>query len=197
MGKVVQILQDMMKKSKKEGEKEADLYAKFKCYCDDNEAEKTEEIREAKDTIAMLNNDLDKVRASSSTLSTECAELKNNIALTEAARKTAEEQREEAAEHFKTEEEDMKGAMDSMESAIAALSALNGGKKEKLLLTQTEGGDQGFMSKKVNLPKLQAGLKKAMTTVSVWLTQKQKRLLNSFIQAPAVAGIQISQSSDS
>merc|ERR1712072_1261342 len=28
-------------------------------------------------------------------------------------------------------------------------------------------------------------------------TQKQKRLLNSFIQAPAVAGIQISQSSDS
>lgn len=192
MSKVVNMLKDMIEKSKKDGEKDRDLYAKFKCYCDDNEADKKEEIAMAKDTIKMLENDVNKVRASSSELSTECQELKQGIAANEQARKDATSLREAAHDHFKSEEEDMKGALDSMESAIAALGAITDSKAA--LVTKETKGEQ-FMSKKLDLLKLTTDMKKAMSAVSVWLTQKQKRLLDSFIQAPFV-GAQASQSSD-
>merc|ERR1719321_526452 len=132
----------------------------------------------------MLENDIQKVRASSGELSTESAELKHNIAENEAARKEATTLRDEAHEHFLSEEEEMTGALDSMESAISALSALG------FVQDAGAGTDhEKFMGKKSDLIKLKdtvqkAGVKKAMMAVSVWLTTKQKRILDSFIQAP-------------
>jgi len=180
MTKVVKILQKMMKKSQEDGEKDRTLYAKFKCYCDDNQKDKEEEIAEAKDLLKMLENDINKVRASSSELSTAIAQLKQDINANEAARKAAKQIREDAHDHFLSEEEDMKGALDSMEGAIQALSAITG--KGSLL---AEGvSHETFMGKKSesDLPKLKAGVKQAMMSVSVWLTQKQRRVLDSFLQ---------------
>merc|ERR1719262_888727 len=80
MTKVVKMLQDMLKKSQEDGEKDRDLYAKFKCYCDDNEADKKEAIAEYKKEIKMLENEIADIQAATGELSTECAQLKQNIA---------------------------------------------------------------------------------------------------------------------
>ena len=40
IGKVVKLLEDMLEKSKTEAKEEKTAYAKYKCYCDQNEAEK-------------------------------------------------------------------------------------------------------------------------------------------------------------
>merc|ERR1719428_1666898 len=173
-----------MEKSKEEGEKERDLYAKFKCYCDDQEADKKENIKMTKEEIDMLKNDIEKTKAASSELSTECAELKHQITENEAARADATTLRDEAHETFLSEEEEMNGALGSMEGAIGALSALG-------FVQNPTGGPEHekFMSKKSDLIKLKssvekAGVKKAMGAVSVWLTAKQKKTLDSFMLAP-------------
>jgi flagellar basal body-associated protein FliL len=43
VGKVVKMLKDMLKNGKKDADKDRKVYAKFKCYCDDNEAKKDRE----------------------------------------------------------------------------------------------------------------------------------------------------------
>merc|ERR1719482_1128624 len=135
MTKVVKMLQDMLKKSQEDGEKDRDLYAKFKCYCDDNEADKKEAIAEYKKEIKMLENDIAKTQASSGELSTECAQLKTDIADNEQARKDAQSARDKAHEDFLAEEKDMVGAIDSMDQAIDTLAAVGADQ------TQSTGAD--------------------------------------------------------
>merc|ERR1719161_668407 len=71
IAKVVSMLQDMLKKSQEDGEKDRDLYAKFKCYCDDNEDTKTENIEKLKKEIKMLDNDIKELQGSTGKLSVE------------------------------------------------------------------------------------------------------------------------------
>lgn len=52
--KVVKVLQDMLAKSKKEGDEERDIFAKFKCFCDQNEAEKTDSISDLSKEIEVF-----------------------------------------------------------------------------------------------------------------------------------------------
>jgi ABC-type nitrate/sulfonate/bicarbonate transport system substrate-binding protein len=52
--KVVKLLQEMLEKSQEEGDEERKIYAKFKCYCDQSEAEKKESIEKLTDTISVL-----------------------------------------------------------------------------------------------------------------------------------------------
>jgi len=176
--KVVKLLQEMLDKSQEDGDKDRDLYAKFKCYCDDNEADKTEAISEYKKEIKLLSNDIKELQASSGELSTQCAQLKQDMADNEAAREEAVSVREKANEDFVAEEKDMVGAIDSMDQAIETLAAVGADQ------TQSSGADhEKFMGKK-SLLKLKSSMKEAMSAVSVLLTHKQRRSLESFIQAP-------------
>merc|ERR1719324_942031 len=104
MTKVVKILQKMLVKSQKAGEKERDLYGKFKCYCDDNEANKRENIKEFKLQIQEFENTIAEIQASSGALSTECAELQSGMGENEQARKDAQEIRDKELKAFQSEE---------------------------------------------------------------------------------------------
>merc|ERR1719355_590568 len=114
MTKVVKMMQDMLKESKADGEKDRVLYAKFKCYCDDNEADKNAAIAEYKKEIKMLENEIADIQAATGELSTECAQLKQDIADNEQARADAQSARDEAHEDFVAEEKDMTGAIEQM-----------------------------------------------------------------------------------
>merc|ERR1719262_2057313 len=46
IGKIVKMLEEMLEKSKETADEEKELYAKFKCYCDDNKKEKETTIEE-------------------------------------------------------------------------------------------------------------------------------------------------------
>merc|ERR1719272_1052366 len=159
---VVKKLQGMMKSSAEDGEKDRDLYAKFKCYCDNNEINKKENIRELKKEIGLLSADIDQVQAVSGELSTECAELQANIADNERAVEDAESLREKELKHFTAEEEDMVSAIDSMDNAIKTLAAV-GGDQTALVGTGVNHGK--FMSKS-SLLKIGATIKTAMASIS-------------------------------
>lgn len=189
MTKVVKMLQEMMKKSQEDGEKDRKLYADFKCYCDDNEAEKKASIEEYKKEIQMLENQIDKIQASSGELSSECAQLSADIAENEQARKDAEQIREKEAKDFTAEEEDMVTGLDAMDDAIKTLAAVGADQ------TASTGADhERFMGKKFLL-KLHSSVKRALAAVSVLLSAKEKRTVDSFLQAP-FTGTYTSQSGE-
>jgi len=191
MTKVVKMLQDMIEKSQADGEKDRTLYAEFKCYCVDNEKDKTHAIEETKEEIKIVENEIAKIMAHTGELSSECAQLKVDIADNEDARATAKEQREKAEKEFIAEEEDMVEAIDAMTQAIDTLAAVGA--------DQTSGeaseDHKRFMGKGGKFLEVKASLKQAMAKVSVLLSPKEKQKMDSFLQAP-FTGTYTSQSGE-
>merc|ERR1719316_1901044 len=105
MTKVIKMLQGMLEKSKKDGETDVKLFAKYQCFCDTNEAEKSKSIDDLTKQIAMLASEIDELKGENGKLGSECAELEIARGDNERARQTAATLREKAAEDFKTEEE--------------------------------------------------------------------------------------------
>jgi len=178
--KVVKLLQDMLTDSKAAAEKDRDLFAKFKCYCDDNEVDKTDMIQEYLKEIKMLETEVSNLQASSGDLSLSCAQLSTDMADNEAAREEAQSVRDKSHDDFVAEEKDMTEAIDSMEQAIDLLANLGSDQaKESLLKLRTEQ----FMGKK-SLLKLKTSVTKSVKAAAVHLTTKQKRVMDAFLQAP-------------
>merc|ERR1719265_1531160 len=93
----------------------------------------------------------------------------------ERARTTAEELRTKANDDFKASEEDIVAAISSMDQAIDTLSAIGADQTAaSLMATETFMGHGQVKSK----------VKDALKAASVFLTDKQKRSVASFIQAP-------------
>jgi len=189
VGKVITMLEDMLKKGKEDADKDRDLYAKFKCYCDKNQKEKSENIEDNEKKIKKLGSSIDKLRAENGELSTECGQLKADIATNKDETETAESVRKKANEDFKAEEEDMKSAIDAMEKALEVLSSIGSDQKATELLTVHSA--KNFMGNlgKNSLLKLRSTLKTAMMaasehSASVHLTQKLTSAFQSFMQAP-------------
>merc|ERR1719183_601440 len=77
--KVVKLLEGMMVKSKEDGDKDREAYAKFKCYCDTETAKKTKEIDGLATDIARLESSIEKTKGSTGELSTECSQLRADM----------------------------------------------------------------------------------------------------------------------
>jgi hypothetical protein len=119
--KVVELLQKMMDKSVKEGDEEREIYAKFKCYCDTNEAEKKASVESLTEQIALLESKIAEIQGDTGTLSSECAELKTKMAENKAAQKDATSVREKENKAFKAEEADLEKAIEDMKKALKVL----------------------------------------------------------------------------
>merc|ERR1719446_1945783 len=78
--KVVKLLQGMLEKSKDEGDEERKIFAKFKCYCDTNKAEKNDSIESNTKTIKLLESQIEEAQGSNGELSSQCADLKASMA---------------------------------------------------------------------------------------------------------------------
>merc|ERR1719409_589703 len=74
--KVVKLLQNMLDKSTREGDEERKIYAKFKCYCDTNEAEKNDSVKSLNEQISVLESKIAELQGATGELSSDCAELK-------------------------------------------------------------------------------------------------------------------------
>eukprot|EP00746_Dinoflagellata_sp_MGD_P161076 gnl/MRDRNA2_/MRDRNA2_88103_c0_seq1.p1 gnl/MRDRNA2_/MRDRNA2_88103_c0~~gnl/MRDRNA2_/MRDRNA2_88103_c0_seq1.p1 ORF type:complete len:782 (+),score=266.46 gnl/MRDRNA2_/MRDRNA2_88103_c0_seq1:210-2348(+) len=190
------MLEEMLKKSKEDAGKDRDLYAKFKCYCDKNEAEKTEAIEENEKSVTKLDASIGKLRASTGELSTECGQLKADIEENKAATEEAEEIRKKAKEDFDSEESDMTQAIEAMDKAIEVLGAIGEDQKKTELLV-VNSKVKNFMSSwsKGSLLKLKSIFKSAFQAASAHLTSKQRSTFDSFIQAP-FTGTYTSQSGE-
>merc|ERR1719482_1274937 len=122
--KVIKMLQGMLVKSKADGEKDLKLFAKYKCYCDSNEATKKKEIDDGAKQIDLLSGEIAELQAANGKLSSENAALEMAMGDNERARATADSLRSKANDDFKAEEEDMVNAIGQMDQAIDTLAAI-------------------------------------------------------------------------
>ena len=90
----------MLEKSKQENAEEKTLYGKFKCYCDSETAKKTKEVEGLAGDIARLESSIEKIKGSTGSLSTECAQLRADMMENEQARDKAQGMRDKEHENF-------------------------------------------------------------------------------------------------
>jgi hypothetical protein len=191
--KVVKLLQGMIEKSKADGERDTELFAKYKCYCDSNAASKTKAIAENTEAIALLAGEIAALQGENGQLSGEHAQLEFDMSDNERARATADSLRTKANEAFVAEETDMEAAIGQMNQAIDTLAAIGADQT-----ANSAGDNEKFMAGRNDGPvliKLRTDVKKAMDAASIFLTQKQKKSVSSFLQAP-FAGTYTSQSGE-
>jgi ABC-type transporter Mla subunit MlaD len=178
--KVVKILQDMLAKSKEEGDEERTIFGKFKCFCDDNEREKKESIDQLGKDINVLSSKIEELQGSTGAQSSEAAQLRTDMMANENARAEAESIRNKAHEDFVAEEADMKQAISQMNDAVETLSEVGA--------DQTLGesaDDHKKMMAGMGFLSLNSRVKQALSAVSVFLNPQETKNVQSFLQARA------------
>jgi hypothetical protein len=185
--KVIKLLQEMMAKSKEDGEKDTELFAKYKCYCDVNEAKKNKAIASATETIALLSGQIAELQAANGQMATESAELESAIGENERARQSATSIRDKASKDFDEEKADMENGLEQMGKAIETLEAISYPEEEKSALLSHKQ-QLGKEAKKASLIKLTSSIQNIVKTAALFLPHKQKKVLYAFLQAP-FAGI--------
>jgi len=191
--KVVKLLQGMLDKSKADGERDTELFAKYKCYCDSNAASKTQAIADNTEAIQLLSGEIAKLQGENGALSGEHAQMEMDMNDNERARTTADTLRQKANAAFIAEETDMEAAIGQMNQAIDTLAAIGADQT-----ANAAGDNEKFMAGKSNSPvllKLSTDVKKALDAASIFLTRKQQKSVSSFLQAP-FAGTYTSQSGE-
>lgn len=124
--KVVKLLENMLKESNKESVSERLTFAKFKCYCDDNEREKKDSIEDLTKKIGFLEAKIEELKGAGGKLTQEILKLNTDMNQNEATRKSAEALRTQAHENFLSEESDMENGIGGFGDAIKVLAELGG-----------------------------------------------------------------------
>jgi len=192
--KVVKLLQDMLEKSQKEADEERLLYAKFKCYCDTSEAEKRESIKNLKEKIELLENQIAEIQGDTGGLSSECAKLKEQMAENKEAREMATELRKKEAKAYAATKEDLETAIGQLKEAISTLAEVGADQ------TKSVGADHkqfmaGYKGDGAALAQLQARVQSALKAASDLMDMKQHAKTAAFLQAP-FTGTYTSQSAE-
>merc|ERR1719443_1210439 len=178
--KVVKLLQNMLDKSVKEGDAERKIFAKFKCYCDQNEAQKKDSIDNGKEQISLLESKIEEIQGDTGGLSSEVADLKAKMAANVAARKDAQSLRDKENKAFKAEKADLKQGIAQMRSAIVTLEKVGADQ------TKSAGADtkQFMAGKKASLLDAQTEVQHALNAASALMTDEQQSTATAFLQGP-------------
>jgi len=166
VGKVVEFLSKMLEKSKSEGEAEEKIYAKFKCYCDENDETVSAELKKLSEDISLLGSDIEGIQAANGELSTACAKLKADIADNEESQDQATEIRSKASEQFKAETADLSKGIRTMQMAIQILQKVGADQTDSE--TRDRGDHGGFMKDQADfLQASQKGKKRSASLLGV------------------------------
>jgi len=176
--RVVKVLQGMLEQSKADGDKERDLYAKFKCYCDKNEESKKASIGELTEQIAAFESDIDETQAASALLSKEVAHLAADMASNEESRKTGDALREKENKAFVAKEKDLTEAIEQMKAAIKTLAEV--GADQRL----ESAADHKQYMVGAGLLELRTSVLQALNAASSFISSSDASKLSSFLQGP-------------
>jgi len=119
--KVVQLMNGMLEKGKKEKHDEQVQFAAYKQFCDDTSVEKTRAIAEANEQIGTLKADIQKYSADAATLTKEIAGLDEDISIWEGDIKAATNVREIEKSDYDAMHKDYSESVDALQRAIAVL----------------------------------------------------------------------------
>jgi len=174
----VKMLKEMLDKSRSDGVNDRVIYAKFKCWCDQNIQEKEASIKKLTKLILIIEARIGKLMAENGKLSIECAGIKDMIGQLKAAIKLAEELRDKENTIYIVEEKDYKAAIAQCEEAIKTLAevgadqTLSGGQEHKQYMAG------------MGLTELKARVQSALLAASALAPKEDKRKITSFLQAP-------------
>jgi hypothetical protein len=177
----------MIQKSQDEGSEERKIYAKFKCFCDKSEAEKTESLEDLSNQISILESKIEELQGSNGEKSSSSFEYKTRIAAITAAVDEAKTIRDKENKAFKAEKADLEQAIQQMKEAVLTLGAVGADQ------TDSQGTDfQKFMGgHKPSLLKVSS----ALAAAQPFMNDRQYRSVTAFIQGP-FTGSYTSQSAE-
>jgi prefoldin subunit 5 len=119
--KVIQLLNGMVEKGKKEKHEEQVQFASYKQFCDDTSVEKQRAIKEAGDSIETLQADIQKYEADAERLTLEIAKHDEDISTYEGDLKAATKVREVEHEDYATTHKDYTQSINALDEGIATL----------------------------------------------------------------------------
>jgi len=151
--KVIQLMNGMLEKGKKEKHAEQVQFAAYKQFCDDTSVEKTRAIKEANERIDVLKADIQKNTAKAAKLTKEIAELDEDISIWTGDIKAATKVREIEKADYDALHKDYSESVDALERAIAVLKKQSHDRKQASLLQ---------VSSLMNLQLIPAEAKKAI-----------------------------------
>jgi len=132
--KVIEMMNGMLEKGKKEKHEEQVQFAAYKQFCDDTSVEKKRSITEANQQIDVLKADIEKYTATASKLSKEIAEHEEDISVWNGDIKAATKVREIEKADYDTMHTDYSESVDALERAIAVLKKQAHDRKQASLL---------------------------------------------------------------
>jgi len=128
--KVIQLMQGMLEKGKKEKHDEQVQFAAYKQFCDDTETEKKRAIAEANERIEVLKADIQKFTADAAQLTKDIAELDEDISVWNGDIKAATNVRNIEKADYDTLHKDYSESVDALERAIAVLKKQSHDRKQ-------------------------------------------------------------------
>lgn len=121
---VVEMLQEMLEKSKEQGESLREAFAKDICACNSGTREKNARIEELQATITSADARIEHLRADTKQLSQDCAKLTQDKEDNEKARSDASSERTKAHEAFTELKSNLEAGIDSMKGALTSLGSV-------------------------------------------------------------------------
>merc|ERR1719316_2209221 len=119
--KVIELLNGMLEKGKKEKHEEQVQFAAYKQFCDDTTVEKQRAIEEANQMIEVLKADIQKYAADAELLAGEIAEHEEDISVWNGDMKAATKVREIEKADYDAEHKDYEESIDALIRAVAVL----------------------------------------------------------------------------
>merc|ERR1719158_2642198 len=132
--KVIQLMNGMLEKGKKEKHAEQVQFAAYKQFCEDTSVEKKRAIAEANERIEVLKADIQKNTAKAAKLTKEIAELDEDIAIWNGDIKAATKVREIEKADYDATHKDYSESVDALERAIDVLKKQSHDRKQASLL---------------------------------------------------------------
>jgi len=119
--KVIQLLNGMVEKGKKEKHEEQVQFAAYKQFCDDTTVEKQRSIKEANEMIEILQADIQKYEADAAQLAKEIAKHDEDISTWEGDFKAASKVREIEHTDYVATHKDYTESIDALDEGVATL----------------------------------------------------------------------------
>jgi len=136
--KVIQLLQGMVEKSKKEKGEEAAQYNSYKQWCDETTVEKTRRIKEANDLIETLTADINKYEADAQMLTKEIAVHDEDISTWQNDIKSATNVREIEKADYDATHQDYTESIDALGRAIKMIKDSAKDRKQEASFAQVK-----------------------------------------------------------
>jgi len=136
--KVIQLLEGMLEKGKKEKHDEQVQFASYKQFCDDTSVEKKRAVEEAAQQIDMLKADIAKATADAAQLGKEIAGLDEDVSIWNGDMKAATSVRGIEKTDYDATHKDYSESVDALQRAIAVLKKQAHDRKQGASLAQVE-----------------------------------------------------------